>query len=179
MAWYSQEESIDEVYCSKCKSHLNAKKKMEIWKPPKMFIIHLKRFVEYNNHWIKSNRLVEFPVTGLDPSSWMVEQPPTPLLYDLYATVNHVGRLGHGHYTAFAKKDDVWRCYDDSKVTPVEETKVISPSAYLLFYKLRDVEASQILTGHPVEVQNQGEVVLGEIPQKDVPGKKEENCSVM
>jgi len=140
LTWYSQEEEIEDVYCSKCQTHLNAKKKMEVWKVPKIFVIHLKRFVEYNHHWIKSNRLVQCPIEALDPSSWMVSPPVEPLRYDLYASVNHYGRLGSGHYTAHAKKEGVWRCYDDSSVSIVDESKIISPASYVLFYKLADFD---------------------------------------
>ncbi len=31
-------------YCSNCKEHREAFKKMEIWKLPKVLVIHLKRF---------------------------------------------------------------------------------------------------------------------------------------
>lgn len=59
--------------------------------------------------------------------------------YDLFAVSNHYGGLGGGHYTAFAKKNNEWNEYDDSSVRPAEKSQIITPAAYVLFYKRRDV----------------------------------------
>lgn len=57
MTWFTQEEDLgDDVFCSSCQSPEKTKKKMEIYKLPKILVVHLKRFVFYNNHWMKSNR---------------------------------------------------------------------------------------------------------------------------
>jgi len=113
---------------------------MELWKTPKFLIIHLKRFAYYNNRWIKSNRQINFPLTHLDISPWLVYPPSSPLRYELYGCVNHYGRLGGGHYTAFGMHPDNrrWYCFDDNLVTEVEEPakEIITSAAYLLFYKL-------------------------------------------
>ncbi len=53
-----------------------------IWKLPNRFlnvfiffqIIHLKRFQQLNNRWIKSNKIVKFPMRKFDPSSYLVER---------------------------------------------------------------------------------------------------------
>ena len=45
--WFSQEETLtgnDKWYCSSCKEHQNALKKMEVYKCPEFLIIHIKRF---------------------------------------------------------------------------------------------------------------------------------------
>jgi ubiquitin carboxyl-terminal hydrolase 4/11/15 len=67
-----------------------------------------------------------------------------PVLYDLYAVSNHSGALGGGHYTAYCKNliDMNWYSFNDSsirKIDNVEET-VISPQAYVLFYRRRGVD---------------------------------------
>jgi len=66
------------------------------------------------------------------------KQPP---IYDCYAVSNHFGGLGGGHYTAYAKGDDgSWCNFDDSRVTTgVDESEVVSTSAYCLYYKRKDV----------------------------------------
>lgn len=37
-------------------------------------IIHLKRFQFVNGHWVKSNKIVKFPMEGFDPSAFLTKQ---------------------------------------------------------------------------------------------------------
>ena len=62
------------------------------------------------------------------------------LLYDLYAVTNHFGSLYGGHYTAYAKNPihNEWFEFDDSRVSPVKESDVVSKAGFVLFYKRRD-----------------------------------------
>jgi len=55
-----------------------------------------------------------------------------------------MGTISHGHYTAYAKHrdDGKWYCYDDQSVKEVSETNVCSSSAYVLFYKRKDLNWS-------------------------------------
>ncbi|TYZ61681.1 hypothetical protein PybrP1_005693 [[Pythium] brassicae (nom. inval.)] len=71
--------------------------------------------------------------------------------YDLYGVVNHQGALGGGHYTAYAKNflDDQWYYYDDERVRVVEESRVVSPSAYLLFYLRSDLKGVEVKDMYP------------------------------
>ena len=36
-------------------------------------VIHLKRFQLVNNHWVKSNKIVQFPMEGFDPSALLAK----------------------------------------------------------------------------------------------------------
>ena len=36
-------------------------------------VIHLKRFQLVNNHWVKSNKIVRFPMEGFDPSAFLAK----------------------------------------------------------------------------------------------------------
>lgn len=38
-------------------------------------IIHLKRFQFVNGHWVKSNKIVQFPMEGFDPSAFLAKRP--------------------------------------------------------------------------------------------------------
>lgn len=60
--------------------------------------------------------------------------------YDLYAVCNHMGTMSGGHYTAFCKNptDLQWYLYDDTRVEKMLPEKVVSSSAYLLFYVRRN-----------------------------------------
>jgi ubiquitin carboxyl-terminal hydrolase 4/11/15 len=56
-------------------------------------------------------------------------------VYDLFAVSCHSGGLGCGHYTAYAKHGLKWYQFNDSVVSPVPESSVKGPEAYLLFYR--------------------------------------------
>jgi len=54
---------------------------------------------------------------------------------------NHMGGMGGGHYTAYAKalEDGKWYSLDDSHAGEAHsENSIISPSAYVLYYKRRN-----------------------------------------
>eukprot|EP00049_Salpingoeca_infusionum_P000082 m.36996 g.36996 ORF g.36996 m.36996 type:complete len:1622 (-) comp10062_c0_seq1:338-5203(-) len=54
-------------YCSKCKEHRVATKKLDLWCTPPCFVVHLKRFHMMNGRWQKSSRRVRFPIEGFRP----------------------------------------------------------------------------------------------------------------
>lgn len=138
---FSRREQLDQentVYCSNCKEHKQGFKKMDIFRLPKILIIHLKRFKQKNHFSSKNNKLIEFPIEGLDMSLY---SHACEGIYDLYAVSNHYGSLEGGHYTAYAKSQDgVWRDFDDSSVSVVNNVRdtVVAASAYVLFYQLRE-----------------------------------------
>jgi len=62
-----------------------------------------------------------------------------PLVYDCYGVINHVGSQSFGHYTAYAKNDGKWFLFDDDSCRLVENpADIVSPKAYVLFYRLRE-----------------------------------------
>ena len=68
---FTQEEELgekDKIYCAKCKSHQQVNKKLQIWRLPQILIFHLKRFQKVNSRWIKSHKIVDFPLINLDKS---------------------------------------------------------------------------------------------------------------
>ncbi|KAA8494891.1 Ubiquitin carboxyl-terminal hydrolase 22-A [Porphyridium purpureum] len=60
-------------------------------------------------------------------------------LYDLFAVVNHQGKIDRGHYTTLVRWRDHWYDLDDDKVSKVqiEGKSIRSREAYLLFYTQR------------------------------------------
>lgn len=60
-------------------------------------------------------------------------------LYDLFAIVNHVGKIDSGHYTATVRREGNWFRCDDEKVSRLNDVgKMIrSEAAYLVFYVQR------------------------------------------
>jgi ubiquitin carboxyl-terminal hydrolase 4/11/15 len=145
---YTEEETLEESdawYCSTCKEFKCATKKIDLWRLPKLLIIHLKRF-SYTSVWRdRINTLVNFPLDGLDLQEWVSEtapqKEPNQVVYDCYAVSNHMGGLGGGHYTAYAKnlESKQWYHLDDSRTSPVGNTKnIVSSAAYVLYYVRRD-----------------------------------------
>ncbi|KAM5125644.1 ubiquitin carboxyl-terminal hydrolase 19-like, partial [Mantella aurantiaca] len=147
-------------YCPKCNQHREASKQLMLWRLPNILIIQLKRFSFRTFIWRdKINDLVDFPVRGLDLSTFCIGQKEdlqTPL-YDLYAVINHYGGMIGGHYTAYARlpgnnnsqRSDVgWRLFDDSTVTSVDESQVVTRYAYVLFYRRRNSPVERPGRGH-------------------------------
>ncbi|XP_062601497.1 ubiquitin carboxyl-terminal hydrolase 32-like isoform X2 [Saccostrea cucullata] len=71
---FTTEEELGEdelYYCSKCKKHCLASKKLDIWRLPPILIINLKRFQFLNGRWVKSHKIVNFPIEKFDPSNYL------------------------------------------------------------------------------------------------------------
>ncbi|XP_041733827.2 ubiquitin carboxyl-terminal hydrolase 32 isoform X2 [Coregonus clupeaformis] len=71
---FTSEEELGEdelYYCSKCKTHRLATKKLDLWRLPPILIVHLKRFQFVNGRWIKSQKIVKFPRESFDPSVYL------------------------------------------------------------------------------------------------------------
>ncbi|CAI5710605.1 unnamed protein product [Hyaloperonospora brassicae] len=145
---FTEREQLGEAntwYCPKCKQHVRAFKKFDLFSLPKVLIFHLKRFRYAQNsfylHRDKISTLVEFPVEGLDLSEFVVgPQNGSKPIYDLYAVSEHVGGLGGGHYTAVAKNPEnkYWFNFNDSHTSPTSAENAVSARAYVLFYIRRD-----------------------------------------
>jgi len=131
----------DPWYCSQCKDFRQATKKFDLWKLPKIVVVHLKRF-SYKNRYFreKLETLVDYPIKGLDFSKHIQGPCDQSPVYDLFAVSNHYGSLGGGHYTAYAKNKNTnkWYKFDDSSVSEIEEERVKTSAAYVLFYQRRD-----------------------------------------
>ncbi len=160
MKQYQLPEVLDENntwYCNKCKNNVKATKQIQLFHCPPILILHLKRFKMNQNApapvyasttstvsapvtGSRVNTLISFPLENLDLSPY-VKKFDIPPVYDLYAVANHSGTLGYGHYTAVAKnkKTNLWYEFNDSIVTKIDPDKVCTSSAYVLFYKRKDI----------------------------------------
>merc|ERR1712232_517590 len=115
----------DAWYCNRCKEHREAYKKMEFWSMPPVLCVQLKRFAY--GEW-RRDRLdtdVRFPLENLDLSEYCVQRDG-PMMYDLASVSIHMGGLGGGHYTAYARssEDGKWYEYNDSSVRQVPRSTV-------------------------------------------------------
>jgi ubiquitin carboxyl-terminal hydrolase 4/11/15 len=80
---FSEPEQLDEQntwYCSNCKDHVRAFKKIQIYNAPKYLIIHMKKLKQGGFSYSYSSEKphnVEFPLKGLDMSKHVLNaQPP-------------------------------------------------------------------------------------------------------
>lgn len=153
---FAKPEKLDEEnkwYCSKCKDHFRATKRLEFWTLPDVLIVHLKRFKYRGGMGMfmgggsnKISTYVDFPTRDLDMTPYVLhkEDKDSTFVYDLYAVTNHYGRSGYGHYTSFARdifdsgskrKLCRWNVFDDEQCRP--ESDIKTSAAYLLFYLRR------------------------------------------
>jgi ubiquitin C-terminal hydrolase len=80
---------------------------------------HFKRFKQKGYLTDKNDKLIDFPLTGLDLSEYYRGVGTDHAIYDCYAVSNHFGSLSFGHYTAFGKNKATgqWYDFDDSRVS--------------------------------------------------------------
>ncbi|KAI0564135.1 Ubiquitinyl hydrolase 1 [Gracilaria domingensis] len=71
--------------------------------------------------------------------SQLIVRPNNDAVYDLFAVVNHNGRIDSGHYTSIIRRQGEWFRCDDEKVSRIAEVGEIirSEEAYLVFYVQR------------------------------------------
>ncbi|KAG8195379.1 hypothetical protein JTE90_001395 [Oedothorax gibbosus] len=80
---FTKEEQLGEAekyYCSKCKEHQLASKKLNIWRLPPILIVHLKRFQLLHGRWVKSHKIVKFPFENFDPTDYLARVPKETIL---------------------------------------------------------------------------------------------------
>lgn len=133
-------EVIDDYVCNHCplefdgsKHRTFAKKRLSIWKFPRILILSLKRFPKEgvrDNSIVEINNIIQF----------QVENSGELLIYDLAQIVNHEGHSPYGgHYTTInIDQDDNWAVIDDHSVISLGTKRVkYSRSAYVLIYVVR------------------------------------------
>jgi len=147
---FSKWEILDQTnlwHCNKCNKEVQANKKIEIMTTPPILILQLKRFKAKNigvlGTGIRLNNLINFPLENLDLTNHVRNPFKTPLNYNLFAVVNHIGSIGYGHYTSFAKNEhnNEWYIFDDNKVTKLDPKtqNICTTDSYILFYKRKDL----------------------------------------
>jgi ubiquitin C-terminal hydrolase len=128
-AWYN--ESTEQ------KQEIN--KVTTFWNLPNILVICLKRFAADGKR--KLAHLVNFPLENLDLTKYVKGYKPKQYKYDLYGVCNHFGGVQGGHYTAFVKHaNGSWLHFNDTSVDKIMDiSKIVSPSAYCLFYRKKEL----------------------------------------
>ncbi|KAJ4458824.1 putative Ubiquitin carboxyl-terminal hydrolase 4 [Paratrimastix pyriformis] len=156
---FTSREQLNEEnawYCSRCKKHQQAFKKFDIWRLPEILVIHLKRFSHSRGFRSdKVDTLVDFPLT-MDLSAYerTPRKPPRPSTTASQFRSNHSGGLGGGHYTAYCKNPITrkWYHFNDSSVSEVHESHVVSSSAYMMVFRRRSPRADETVIPYPPPV---------------------------
>ena len=140
---YFESETLDElIECDNCprdifdnsKKRTKMKKRICIWRFPKILVLALKRYPKPNfrdNSKVGINGVLRF----------QVENTGEKLVYDLKQIVNHEGSSPYGgHYTVInIDSRGNWTMIDDENVTeiPLDKRNRYSSSAYILVYEIR------------------------------------------
>ena len=143
---FCEEEQLDSENawtCPNCEEQVEAFKKIEIVRLPKILILHFKRFRHGKSLGLFSHRkmteFIKYPENNLDLGKYMINSRSERwkgVKYNLVGVVNHLGNMGSGHYiaTTWNPLFNHWIFYNDSEVCKAEDDDVISPNAYILFY---------------------------------------------
>lgn len=128
--------------CPKCNQKVDGIKCKRFWKTPDVLMIAFKRFRQSGDYseMIKVDRFIQFPLSGLNLTSYLSNGAPvaTPV-YDLYGVCRHHGvGLESGHCTSCVKSPEgQWHQFDDDRVMEIDEHSIVNKDAYLLFYRRR------------------------------------------
>lgn len=123
-------------YNSKTDKKEDIHKTITFWNLPKILVISLKRFATDGKR--KLQHLIQFPLENLNLSKYVKGYQSKKYIYDLYAVCNHFGGVEGGHYTAFVKCSNNWLHFNDTSVEKIDLSRIVSPSAYCLFYRKKD-----------------------------------------
>ena len=126
-AWYNEET----------KQKQNVHKQMVFWSFPDILVVALKRFTNMNR---KINGLIEAPLSDLDLTEFIQGYNKDIYHYDLFGVANHTGNAMGGHYYAYIKaKSGTWYEINDTRVNPIKKEQVVSPRAYVFFYRKKSL----------------------------------------
>ncbi|WZZ75534.1 hypothetical protein YC2023_086904 [Brassica napus] len=134
---FTRVEKLDEpMTCDNCKEKVSKEKQLLLYKLPQVVTFHLKRFKNNGFFMEKIFNHVKFPLE-IDLQPYMVRSQNNEVTakYRLYAFVEHFGSLAYGHYSSYVRSaPKTWHQFDDKQVTRIDEDRVLSQDAYILFY---------------------------------------------
>jgi ubiquitin carboxyl-terminal hydrolase 8 len=151
---FTDQEQLDEHnrwICNFCGLKNRALTKTELWKTPKIMVIHFKRFI-FNAYGIVTNKItnnVDYPIYDLDLTKYFSTRSPfiNKAKYNLFGVNIHESfgsaqNANSGHYTSYIKNmiNHNWHLYNDSSSvkTLYNKQEIQNKNAYLLFYYLND-----------------------------------------
>lgn len=137
----TENKSNDEcITCERCDKRKCFSKSTAICVLPDILLITLKRFQVTKCGWRKLTTMTEFPLSYLDMRPYLSKGVNIKeTVYDLYGVVNHIGTPNEGHYYAHIKSesDGRWFRVNDNECSELPRERVVTPDAYVLFYRRR------------------------------------------
>lgn len=119
--------------CDKTNQYYDASLKKIFWKFPNILIVSFKRF---DNFGRKKNIKIDFPLNSLDLTKYCIGYDKHKSYFDLYGICNHVGNSNLGHYFSYCKnQNNKWYEFNDEIVKEIDQSKIVTNNAYVLFYK--------------------------------------------
>ncbi|GFR43244.1 hypothetical protein Agub_g4305 [Astrephomene gubernaculifera] len=158
-------EGDDSYKCEACKRRQPHSKRLQIFRPPRVLVLTLKRFAQrpaapgFFSRFrspAKNNTPVRLDPELLDLTPYcnplglrglsIRGRGPVAPVYQLVAVSHHSGSLEGGHYTAQARSclDGQWYNFNDSTVRREARPSGASSSAYVLFYRLANLPPSNL-----------------------------------
>lgn len=131
------EETIEGYACEKCSpTRTTATRRTFIWRLPRMVVLVLKRFTPDGKKIYTNFKFPEEPIVFKQFFSLDSPEPSQHQPYECFATVDHHGSSGGGHYTAQAKSPltDKWNMFDDETASSISEPHY-GISTYIVFLK--------------------------------------------
>jgi len=145
-----QMEEKNKYLCDFCGVKNRSFTKTQIWTPPKILVLHLKRF-SINDYGIPTGKItkkITYPIKNLSIEKFIDSSSPyfKSSNYDLTSVVLHQGFGGDGtnfgHYTALVKSISNYKWYLFNDNREVEEKQfeedIVHQNAYMLFYYRHD-----------------------------------------
>lgn len=123
------------IECSKCREKRESIKRLQVFRFPRVLVLHLKRFGNSR----KKVRTSVSDISSFDASG-LAYASGSPRRYELYAACCHSGRLNFGHYTATCidPHSSSWYKFNDARVSSADTSDSDETGAYMLFYRLQE-----------------------------------------
>jgi uncharacterized UBP type Zn finger protein len=161
---YCMNETLDgsnKYKCGGCNKLSKANKRMTIYKPPRILVLHFLRFTHTGRKIVKH---VKFPkcfnlraFVSENVDSKLPKDDQSSHIYHLYGVIVHAGNSSNsGHYYSFVKKEDKWYLCNDERITEVRDIdQVLKQNAYILIYRYKMNAAKKVV---PKKKENLSEV---------------------
>ena len=72
----------DSWFCGRCKAHVQAQKKLDLWRVPELLVVLIKRFEHTRSGRVKLDAPVSFPLEGLDLTPYLAHAQARALNLD-------------------------------------------------------------------------------------------------
>jgi ubiquitin carboxyl-terminal hydrolase 8 len=129
---YFADEVVEDLVDDVNHRVVRARKTNSLSRLPPILIVTLLRFGADGR---KVNRNVAVP-HAVDLAPYAHAGAAGDASYKLFALVNHIGLVAHGgHYTALCARGSQWIHFDDEAIKPVPAANIITPCAYILFFR--------------------------------------------